>query len=96
MANTFEIEIVTPEQAVYQGTVTSVMVPGSDGQFQVLPNHAPIISTLGTGDIRMGLPDGGEQSFKVAGGVIEVMENKTIVLVENILEGEIQKQEDEE
>lgn len=95
MANTFEIEIVTPEQSVYQGSITSVMVPGSEGLFQVLPNHAPIISTLGTGNIRMGLPEGGEQTYKVAGGVIEVMKNKTIVLVEKILKGEIQQQEEE-
>lgn len=95
MDKSFEIEIVTPEQAVYKGTIASVMVPGSDGLFQVLPNHAPIISTLGTGDIRMGLADGGEQTYKVAGGVIEVMKNKAIVLVEKILEGEIQQDEDE-
>lgn len=67
MDKTFEIEIVTPEQAVYKGTIQSVMVPGSDGLFQILCNHAPIISTLGTGDIRMGLPDGSEKTYKVAG-----------------------------
>jgi F-type H+-transporting ATPase subunit epsilon len=94
MANTFEIEIVTPEQPVYKGTIQSVMVPGSDGLFQILYNHAPIISTLGTGDIRMGLPDGNEKTYKVAGGVIEVMNNKAIVLVEKILEGKIQRQEE--
>ncbi len=96
MENTFEIEIVTPEQAVYKGTIVSVLVPGSEGLFQVLPNHAPIISTLKKGNIRMGLPNGEDQTYKVAGGVIEVMNNKAIVLVEKILSGEIQDDEAEE
>jgi len=94
MDKTFEIEIVTPEQAVFKGTITSVNVPGSDGRFQVLYNHAPIISTLGTGAIKMVLGEGEEKSYEVTGGVVEVMKDKVIVLVEKILAGEVQEAEE--
>ena len=59
-----------------------VQVPGSKGSFQILKNHAPIISTLDEGVIRIIDPKGGVQFFEVDGGVIEVKNNKIIVLAE--------------
>ena len=91
-----QIEIVTPELSVYKGPITAVMLPGSDGRFQVLPNHAPIISTLGKGTLRLDLEDGEQKAFEVEGGVVEVMKNKVIVLLEKVLSGEIQKDEEED
>jgi len=77
------LEILTPDKKVYEGEVNSVTVPGAQGSFEVLNNHAPIISTLEDGKviIRGG---GGEQSFFIKGGVVEVINNKVVVLAEGI------------
>ena len=84
--NTFELEIVTPEKQVFAGSVQSVQVPGTQGSFQVLYNHAPVISTLSKGKIKLVKEDGNEEDFSMQDGVIEVLKNKVIVLVERILE----------
>ncbi len=87
--NLFELEIVTPETKLYTGMVQSIQVPGSQGSFQVLYNHAPIISTLGKGRVRFVGEKGQETQYLVEGGVVEVLKNKVIVLVENVLEDEV-------
>lgn len=91
--STFHVEIVTPESKVYQGEIVSLSAPGFDGRFQVLQNHAPLISTLGKGALKLELPSGANQDFEVEGGVLEVMNNKAIVLLERVLSGEIQEEE---
>lgn len=77
-----ELEIITPEKKVYAGEVTSVLFPGIDGKFEVLDNHAPIISTLTKGQIR--IIDQKEQTelIDINGGVIEMQNNKIIVLAD--------------
>ena len=82
---TFELTIVTPDQTLYTGNVESVQVPGTEGRFQVLFNHAPIISTLGEGAIKWVKEDTEESTIHTQGGVIEVLENKAIILVERVL-----------
>ena len=82
----FELEIVTPEARVFSGTVQSVQVPGTEGSFQVLYNHAPIISTLGEGKVKLVDEDGKDQVFNTQNGVIEVLKNKVIILVEKVIE----------
>lgn len=82
----FELEIVTPEASVYAGSVQSVQVPGTDGSFQVLYNHAPVISTLGEGKVKLVQEDGDDVTFNTRDGVIEVLKNKVIILVEKVLE----------
>lgn len=81
----FNLEIVTPESSVFSGRVQSVTVPGVDGSFQVLYNHAPIISTLGSGLVKVVEENGNNHSYSAEGGVIEVMKNKAIILVERIV-----------
>lgn len=77
------LEIITPEKKVYAGEVTSVKVPGSSGQFQILKNHAPIISTLSNGKVTV--KTGTETlSFDVKGGLVEVLKNKVTVLAESV------------
>jgi F-type H+-transporting ATPase subunit epsilon len=76
------LEIITPEKKVFSGEVTSVHVPGADGQFQVLNNHAPIISTLLNGPVKIKTAEG-IQTFQVSGGVIEVLNNKVVILAES-------------
>ncbi|MBT8196070.1 MAG: ATP synthase F1 subunit epsilon [Bacteroidia bacterium] len=79
-----KLEIITPDDRVYQGEVTSVIVPGSNGQFQILVNHAPIISSLSEGKVEVKTSDGEDKTFDVRGGVIEVLNNKIILLAESV------------
>jgi F-type H+-transporting ATPase subunit epsilon len=81
------LEIITPDEKVFQGEVDSATFPGSDGSFQVLNNHAPMISTLGYGDIkfsRMVEKKVRETHLLVEGGIVEVLNNKVTVLAERI------------
>jgi F-type H+-transporting ATPase subunit epsilon len=83
MATTLQLDIITPDEHVYSGEITEITVPGMDGSFQVLYNHAPIISTLAEGPIVIKSADG-VRNFTANGGVIEVLNNKVIVLVERL------------
>ena len=76
------LEIITPDHQLYSGEVDLVQVPGSKGSFQILRNHAPIISTLDQGQIRIVDQKGATTFFDVDGGVIEAKNNKIIVLAE--------------
>jgi F-type H+-transporting ATPase subunit epsilon len=73
------IEILSPEKQIFQGEADSIQLPGTNGSFGILENHAPIISTLQSGDVRI-VKDGNEQLFPIKGGVVEVQKNKVIVL----------------
>ncbi|MBT3418623.1 MAG: ATP synthase F1 subunit epsilon [Flavobacteriales bacterium] len=76
------LEIITPESKLFTGEITSVKLPGMDGEFEILNNHAPIISTLSKGVIRIIDNDNNTEKFEVNGGVIEMQNNKIIVLVD--------------
>ena len=76
------LEIITPEKQVFSGEVTSVKFPGTTGEFEVQNNHAPIISTLSEGEIRVITSSNNTEKFSINGGVIEMQNNKIIVLVE--------------
>ncbi|MFC5284034.1 ATP synthase F1 subunit epsilon [Pedobacter alpinus] len=77
------LEILTPDKKVFEGEVTSVTVPGSQGSFEILNNHAPIISTLENGKVVV-RSAGKEEKFYTVGGVVEVIDNKVIVLAESV------------
>lgn len=77
------LEIITPDKKVFEGKVKLIQVPGSKGAFEILKNHAPIISTLEKGTIRVIGTNGNESQFEITGGVIENKGNKIIVLVES-------------
>jgi F-type H+-transporting ATPase subunit epsilon len=76
------LEIIAPDQNLYSGEVDLVQVPGSKGSFEILRNHAPIISTLEQGKIKIVDVKGLTTFFEVDGGVIEAKNNKIIVLAE--------------
>jgi F-type H+-transporting ATPase subunit epsilon len=76
-----QLEIVTPERQVYSDTVDSVQVPGSEGELGVLPHHAPLVSTLGVGELRF-RKDGIEESFAIVGGFLQVRPDRVVVLAE--------------
>ena len=76
-----KLEIITPEEQVFNGDVTSVRFPGKNGEFEILQNHAPIISTLNKGEIRV-ITNSETKNFEINGGVIEMQDNRIIVLAE--------------
>jgi F-type H+-transporting ATPase subunit epsilon len=81
------LEIITPDKKVFEGDVSIATFPGSDGSFQVMNNHAPLISLLGKGTVEYKTKD---QRIKVeiTGGVVEVLKNKVIVLADGVKEKE--------
>jgi F-type H+-transporting ATPase subunit epsilon len=78
------LEIITPDRKVFSGEASAVTLPGSQGQFQVLNNHAPLVSTLARGPIVVQSTTG-QQTFTVDGGVVEVLQNRVLVLAEAIV-----------
>ena len=75
------LEIVTPERLAFSETVDSVQLPGSEGELGVLPHHAPLVSTLGIGELRI-RKGGTEESFAIVGGFLQVLPDKVVVLAE--------------
>ena len=82
-----KIEIITPDRNIYSGEVRSVRVPGRKGSFQVLKDHAPIISTLDAGPVIMADEQGTEVRYEITGGVIEVKKNRIILLADSVVQG---------
>ena len=83
------IEIITPDKKIFEGEVKSAIFPGTDGSFQVLNNHAALVSTLGKGYINFIKIVGNkveEVQLEVDGGVVEILNNKATVLAEKITE----------
>ena len=76
------LEIITPEQELYNGIVTSVKIPGSAGEFEILNNHASIVSSLINGNIRVINDQQEELNFNIKSGVIEMQKNKIVILAE--------------
>jgi F-type H+-transporting ATPase subunit epsilon len=76
------LEIITPDKKLYHDEVKRVRLPGSSGLFEILNNHAPIISTLEKGTIRIIDKDNKKITFEVNGGIVENKENNIIVLLE--------------
>ena len=75
------LEILTPDKKVYEGEASSVTLPGTLGQFEILNNHAPIISALGNGIVKFKTPQG-EKKITISGGFVECLNNKVIVCAE--------------
>ncbi|MGM0377535.1 MAG: FoF1 ATP synthase subunit delta/epsilon [Bacteroidota bacterium] len=82
------LEIITPEEILYEGYVGLVEVPGSSGRFVLLRDHAPIISTLTTGDVRVIGKHGHENHFRCKEGVLECHDNHTVVLMNEMPDDE--------
>ncbi|MCC5939758.1 MAG: ATP synthase F1 subunit epsilon [Lunatimonas sp.] len=78
------LEIITPDKKIFEGEVSEASFPGADGSFQVLKNHAPIVSALAKGSVSFSTADG-KRTVQVDGGVVEVNDNKIIVLAEKVL-----------
>jgi len=78
---TLHLEIVTPERKAYEDDVDMVVAPGIEGELGILPHHAPLITTLGVGELR--IKKGGiEESFAIIGGFLQVRPDKVVVMAE--------------
>jgi F-type H+-transporting ATPase subunit epsilon len=75
------LEIVTPERLAYADDVDAVVLPGSEGELGILPHHAPLVSTLGVGELRI-RKGGAEESLAIFGGFLQVRPDKVVVMAE--------------
>jgi len=76
------LEIITPDKKLFSGEVKSVKLPGSDGSFGILNNHAPIIASLKKGTVKVVDNKDAVENFDINGGVVEMLNNKVILLAE--------------
>ena len=76
-----EVQIITPDNTLFEGKVNTITLPGSMGSFQILNGHAPLISSLSQGVIEIKDENNQNQSFAISGGIAEVLNNKVVVLV---------------
>jgi F-type H+-transporting ATPase subunit epsilon len=79
-----QLEILTPEKKLYSGDIYGIQLPGISGSFEILEKHAPMVSALGKGSIKVLLDKSGNNTtrFTISGGFIEVLDNRVSVLVE--------------
>ena len=81
-----QLSVLTPDQEYFKGEIVSLKVPGTGGQFQILQNHAPIVSALGEGEVTVAEPGGKKMKFRIKGGFLEVLNNNVSLLVQGIEE----------
>lgn len=84
----FTCDIVTQERTVFNGEIKSVSLPGSEGRMGILPNHSPLLTTLGFGEVIVRDAAGGEQFFAIGGGFAEVQPDHVIVLADSAEQAE--------
>ena len=85
MTNKFELTVISAESRVFEGEVESVLVPGMVGDFLVLSNHAPCISSIRPGFLEVSEETSNKQRYFVSGGIIEVINNTVSVLVDTAI-----------
>ncbi len=85
MAMTMHVNIVSAEQEIYSGTVTQVFAPAEMGEVGVMPRHAPMLSTLKAGVVRVILQGGEEETFYVSGGILEIQPHVVTILSDTAL-----------
>jgi F-type H+-transporting ATPase subunit epsilon len=76
------LEILTPEKKLYSGNVYGVQMPGIAGLFEVLDKHAPLVSALGKGNLKVLETKTSSKNYSIDGGFVEVLNNKATVLIE--------------
>ena len=80
--STMRVEIVSSEKSLYDGEAAMVVAPGVAGELGILPRHAPLLTRIKPGVLKINLPDGGEELLYVSGGVLEVQPEKVTVLAD--------------
>jgi F-type H+-transporting ATPase subunit epsilon len=79
-----QVVILSPEKEIFRGQATAVKVPGSGGQFEILKNHAPIVSALSRGTVKVKQENKEALSIEVEGGFVEVLNNEVSLLVTGV------------
>jgi F-type H+-transporting ATPase subunit epsilon len=79
------LEILTPEKRLYSGEVYGVQLPGIAGLFEILDKHAPLVSALGKGNLKILVDKNNFSRYSIEGGFVEVLHNKATVLVEGAI-----------
>jgi F-type H+-transporting ATPase subunit epsilon len=82
MANTIHVDIVSAEGEIFSGEASMVFVPGSQGELGIYPRHAPLLTTLKAGEVRVEVEGQEEQSFYVGGGALEIQPHLVTVLAD--------------
>ena len=82
MADSIQVDIVSAEGEIFSGPASMVYLPASEGEIGVTPRHAPLLTLLKPGEVRVQAADGTEQSFYVGGGALEVQPHKVTVLAD--------------
>lgn len=77
-----KLDITTPDKQLFSGEASLVQMPGLDGFFEVLENHAPLVAALKQGKIKVQLSDGQTEYYDINGGTVEVLKNNILVLAE--------------
>ena len=80
------VSVISPERTLFEGSVDSVVAPAFDGEVRILPGHAPMMTLLGNGTLRLG-PDGSAGRFRVEGGFLQVVDNAVRVVTERATQG---------
>ena len=76
-----QVSVISPEKTLFEGSVESLVAPAFDGEVGILPGHAPMMTLLGKGTLRLG-PDGSGGRFRVEGGFLQVVDNAVRVVTE--------------
>ncbi|MGD8412619.1 MAG: hypothetical protein PVF33_00215 [Candidatus Latescibacterota bacterium] len=84
MANTFSFKVLTPNRCEIDEVVVSIVAPGTDGYLGVLANHAPLITTLRAGDLKVRYEGDRESHFDIGPGILKVADNVAILLTESV------------
>jgi F-type H+-transporting ATPase subunit epsilon len=84
-AHTIRVEIVSAEGEIFSGEATMVFAPGSEGDLGITPRHAPLLTLLKPGEVRVQTPDGADQVFYVGGGALEIQPSVVTVLADTAL-----------
>jgi F-type H+-transporting ATPase subunit epsilon len=79
-----KLDIITPERKIFEGDVYGIVVPGAEGYFELLDNHAPLVAAIGKGKLKVLADKAGKdtEEYLVSGGFVEMSNNKTMVLLE--------------
>jgi F-type H+-transporting ATPase subunit epsilon len=83
---TYRFKILSPKSQILDEEVVSMVAPGEAGYLGVLANHAPLVSTMKEGEVRVTLPSGTERRFRIGGGILRVAHNAAVLLAESIEE----------
>jgi F-type H+-transporting ATPase subunit epsilon len=77
------LDILTPEHKIFSGNVYGIQLPGTDGSFEILDKHAPIVASLGKGKMKILKDKHSSETYEISGGFVEVTNNKANVLIED-------------